>query len=60
MKQTILSTKQSELLENLIVKYSQIVTFDQIFNEAKDNWDYKQAKNLITKLVKKKMARSSL
>jgi len=52
MKQTILSTNQSELLENLIVKYSQIVTFDQIFNEAKDNWDYKQAKNLITKLVK--------
>ncbi|MFH1543124.1 MAG: type IV toxin-antitoxin system AbiEi family antitoxin domain-containing protein [Patescibacteria group bacterium] len=52
MKQTILSAKQGELLENLIVKYSQIVTFDQIFNEAKDNWDYKQAKNLITKLVK--------
>ena len=52
MKQTILSVKQSELLENLIVKYSQIVTFDQIFNEAKNSWDYKQAKNLITKLVK--------
>lgn len=52
MKQTILSAKQSELLENLIVKYSQIVTFDQIFDEAKSCWDYKQAKNLITKLVK--------
>ncbi len=51
-KQTILSAKQSELLENLIVKHSQIVTFDQIYNEAKVNWDYKQAKNLITKLVK--------
>lgn len=52
MKQTILSAKQSHLLENLIVKYSQIVTFEQILNEAKDAWDYKQTKNLITKLVK--------
>jgi len=51
MKQTILSAKQSELLENLIVKHSQIVTFDQIISETKDSWDYKQAKNLITKLV---------
>jgi len=38
MKQTILSAKQSELLEDLIVKYSQIVTFDQIISEAKNNW----------------------
>ncbi|MBU1088281.1 type IV toxin-antitoxin system AbiEi family antitoxin domain-containing protein [Patescibacteria group bacterium] len=52
MKQTILSAKQSNLLENLIVKHSQIVTFEQIFNEAKNTWDYKQTKNLITKLVK--------
>ena len=52
MKQTILSAKQSELLENLIVKYSQIVTFNQILSEAQNNWDYKQVKNLITKLVK--------
>lgn len=51
MKQTILSTKQSELLENLIIKHSQIVTFKQILNEAKNIWDYKQTKNLITKLV---------
>lgn len=52
MKQTILSVKQSELLENLIVKYDQIVTFSQIFKEAESSWDYKQTKNLVTKLVK--------
>lgn len=52
MNQTILSAKQSELLEKLIVKYGLIVTSVQIVEVAKDNWDYKQAKNLITKLVK--------
>jgi len=52
MKQSILSAKQSELLENLIVKYGQIVTFDQIIETAKNNWDYKQTKNLVTKLSK--------
>jgi predicted transcriptional regulator of viral defense system len=52
MKQTILSVKQSELLENLIVKYGQIATFGQIFKEAESSWDYKQTKNLVTKLVK--------
>ena len=51
MKQTILSAKQSELLENLIVKYGKIVTSGQIFKEAQGSWDYKQAKNLVTKLV---------
>ena len=52
MNYTILSMKQSELLERLLVKHGQIVTFQDIFAEAKDNWDYQQAKNLITKLVK--------
>lgn len=52
MKQTILSIKQSELLEKLIVKYGSIITSEQIFEVAKSNWDYKQAKNLITKLTK--------
>ena len=52
MKQTILSVKQSELLENLIVKHGQIVTSGQILSQAEGFWDYKQAKNLITKLVK--------
>jgi predicted transcriptional regulator of viral defense system len=52
MNKTILSDKQSELLENLIVKHGQIVTSDQIFEEAEAYWDYKQAKNTITKLAK--------
>lgn len=52
MKQTILTVKQSELLENLIGKYGLIVTSTQIIETAKNNWDYKQAKNLITKLTK--------
>ena len=52
MKQTILSAKQSELLENLIVKHGQIVTTENIILLAKDSWDYTQAKNLITKLTK--------
>jgi len=52
MKHTILSVKQSELLEKLIVNHDLIVTSDQIIEVAKDNWDYKQAKNLITKLTK--------
>lgn len=52
MNYTILSQKQSELLERLIVNKGQIVTSQDIFAEAKDNWDYQQTKNLITKLVK--------
>lgn len=51
MKQTILTTKQSELLEKLIVKYGQIVASEQIYKEAEDVWDQQQAKKLITKLV---------
>ena len=52
MNYTILSIKQSELLEKLIVKYGQIQTSRDIIEEAKDNWDHQQAKNLITKMVK--------
>ncbi len=52
MKQTILSVNQNDLLEVLIVKYGQIVTFNQIISESERFWDYKQAKNVITKLVK--------
>ena len=52
MKQTILSQKQSELLENLIGKYGLIVSSEQVIEFAKSNWDHQQAKNLITKLVK--------
>jgi predicted transcriptional regulator of viral defense system len=52
MKQTILTTNQSELLENLIVKYGQLVTANQIYKEAENSWDYRQAKNLVTLLAK--------
>jgi Predicted transcriptional regulator len=51
MKQTLLSVKQSELLDNLVVKHGQIVTSGQILSQAEDFWDYKQAKNQVTKLV---------
>lgn len=49
---TILSIHQSELLENLIAKHGNIVTFDNILTESKEWWDYKQSKNLITTLIK--------
>lgn len=52
MRYTILSAQQSSLLENLVVKYGQIVTFENIFSQAQSQWDYKQTKNLLTKLVK--------
>jgi predicted transcriptional regulator of viral defense system len=52
MKQTILSMKQSELLENLIVNHGQVVTTGQILHQAEGFWDSKQAKNQVTKLVK--------
>jgi predicted transcriptional regulator of viral defense system len=51
MKQTILTTKQSELLEKLIVVYGQIVTSEQIYKEAEGLWDQQQAKKLVSKLV---------
>lgn len=52
MNKTILSTKQSELLEKLILVHGSIVTSEQIIEAAQGSWDYKQAKNLITKLTK--------
>ncbi len=52
MKQTILSTQQSALLEDLIVKYGQIVTSEQIYVQGKDVWDQKVAKNVITRLTR--------
>jgi predicted transcriptional regulator of viral defense system len=47
-----MTAKQSTLLENLIVKYGQIVTAENIYKEAVEYWDYKQAKNLVTLLTK--------
>lgn len=52
MNKTILSSKQSDLLEKLIEKYGLIVTSAQIIQTASGNWDYKQAKNVITKLTR--------
>jgi len=51
MKQTILSTQQSALLEDLIVKYGQIVTSEQIYAQGKDVWDQQVAKNVVTRLT---------
>lgn len=51
MKQTILSAKQSELLENLIVANGHIVTSKHIYDNAKLLWDETQVKNIITKLT---------
>ena len=45
MKQTILTSKQSDLLEKLIVKYGQIVTTQQIYQVADDLWKRQQTKN---------------
>lgn len=51
MKQTILSTQQSALLEDLIVKYGQIVTSEQIYEQGKGVWDQQVAKNVVTRLT---------
>ena len=51
MKQTILTNKQSELLESLIGAYGHIVTSEQIYEKASGSWTQKQAKNVITKLA---------
>jgi predicted transcriptional regulator of viral defense system len=52
MNDTILSKQQSELLGDLIAKYGQIVTFDEILAVTKERLDYQNTKNLVTRLVK--------
>lgn len=52
MKQTILNTNQSTLLEDLIVKYGQIVTSDQIYNQAEGLWNQQRTKKEIVKLTR--------
>lgn len=52
MKQTILSIQQSTLLEDLIVKYGQIVTSEQIYAQGKGVWDQQVAKNVVTRLTR--------
>lgn len=51
MKQTILNTNQSTLLENLIVKHGQIVTSEQIYSQAEGLWDQQRTKKVIAKLT---------
>lgn len=51
MNKTVLTAKQSELLEELIVKYGQIVTTKQIYAAAGDTTKTRQVQKLITKLV---------
>ena len=52
MNQTILSQKQSEILDALTAKYGQIVTFDQIVAQIGVETDHQHIKNLVTKLVR--------
>ncbi|MBU1085419.1 MAG: type IV toxin-antitoxin system AbiEi family antitoxin domain-containing protein [Candidatus Beckwithbacteria bacterium] len=52
MKQTILSNQQSALLEDLIVKYGQIVTSDQIYAQGKNVWGKQVVKNVVTRLTR--------
>lgn len=52
MNKTILSPKQTELLESLIAKYGQIVTSDQIYAQAQSEEAQRQLKKLVTRLVK--------
>lgn len=52
MKQTILNTNQSTLLENLIVKHGQIVASEQIYNQAEALWDQQRTKKVIAKLTR--------
>ncbi|KKP38843.1 MAG: hypothetical protein UR28_C0012G0022 [Candidatus Peregrinibacteria bacterium GW2011_GWF2_33_10] len=53
MKYTLTSSKDSKLLENLIIKYGQIVTINQISDEAKKNLNQSQIEYLISSLTKK-------
>lgn len=52
MKYTLLSTKGSELLENLIIKYGQIITTADIFATARLFLTRKQTEYFITTLTK--------
>lgn len=51
-KHTILSQKESNLLENLIVKYGVFVNFQQIYFELKKDLSRQEIRNLVSKLSK--------
>lgn len=52
MKSTILSKKDAELLENLIVKYGLFISFEQISNELRSGENLQRVKNVVGKLIK--------
>lgn len=51
-KTTILSEKESTLIENLIAKYGLIVDFDQIQQELSLDYSRQQIRNLVAKMTK--------
>lgn len=51
-KRTILSEKESKLLENLIANYGSIVTFKQIYAQLEGKISEQTTRNLVNKLVK--------
>ena len=50
---TILSEKESFLIESLIAKYGLIVDFDQIQQELSRDYSRQQVRNLVSKMTKK-------
>lgn len=50
-KRTILSEKESNLMEDLILEYGVIVDFEQIFHELRDKLSRQEARNLVSKLA---------
>ncbi len=50
---TILSQRESAIIENLIAKYGLFVNFSQIFNELKGEMNQQGVKNAVGKLVKR-------
>lgn len=51
MKKTTLAAKDSDLLEQLIIRYGKVVTSSQIQAVAENMWDYQQTHNRIQQLV---------
>lgn len=48
---TILSKKESFLIENLIAKYGLIVNFNQIYQELSQDYSRQQVRNLVSKMT---------
>lgn len=51
-KRTILSEKELNLIENLILKYGSVVSFNDIYNELKRKITRQAMRNLVNKLTK--------